>query len=506
VAVAAACALAVLGTLVPAPPAGATSPAANGLLAYADRDGPVPTIRVVSPDGTNIRSLFPPGNADDDPAWSANGRKLAFTRTIAGKSDIWVDDVARNGRPKQVTSDPADAKEPAWSPDNRHLVFSSTRDGNAELYILDTETLAVERLTFDPAADGQPTWSQTNRIAFVSDRTGNLDIFVTKPVPGAPVTQLTSNPGPDMDPSWSPSGSQLAFASGPREDAMSIFTIAADGSRRRRLTGDPGSERFPSWAPDGTAIAYTRRALSSQLTLAALNAGVAGRPLGIVGGAEHPSWAPLAPAASHAQATPASTVTVTPADGSVKAIPGEDSGIAKEIASQLSGPTQLPVGPTDTSTVLATASVAVISGAATTPSAPPPVALVDSSRAEITQSTPSAPLTVRLTSLPKGCSQTPATTASAHHRRRHHPPNVRMQGDGLVLGQHSIAGSGGTQWITAETCVGTVTVVRRGTVIVTDTGQTPVPVRASECHVASPRLLTPAQRQRACAIVRSLPR
>jgi dipeptidyl aminopeptidase/acylaminoacyl peptidase len=164
--------VAVLGTLVLAPLARATFPGANGLLAYEDRNGPAPIVRVVSPDGTGIRSLFPRGDADHDPAWSPDGRKLTFARTIAGNGDVWVYDVARGTRPRKLTFDPADDKEPAWSPDNRHVVFSSTRDGNAELYILDTETLALQRLTFDPAADVQPAWSQTNRIVFVSDRTG----------------------------------------------------------------------------------------------------------------------------------------------------------------------------------------------------------------------------------------------------------------------------------------------------------------------------------------------
>jgi hypothetical protein len=498
-----------LVTLVLAPLARATFPGANGLLAYEDGSGPAPVLRVVSPDGTGSKPLFAPGDSDDAPAWSPDGRKLAFTRSSAGNDDIWVYDAARRTRPKQVTFGPSDDKDPAWSPDNRRLVFSSTRDGNAELYVLDTATRALQRLTFNPSADGQPAWSDTNRIAFVSDRTGNFDLFVTAPAPGAPATQLTRNPGPDVDPSWSPSGSAIAFASGASEDAMRIFTITPGGGPPRRLTGGPVPERFPSWAPDATAIAYTRLAPSAQLTIAMVNpAGLAVNPRAIVNGAEHPSWAPLPPAPpiSQARTTPASTVTVTPAAGPVSAVPGMDSSVTTAIASPLSESAQLPVGPAATSTVLADAGLAVIRGSTTAPSAPQPVALLDASRAEITQPIRSAPLNVLLTSRPRDCGRTPNATAASHRRRRHrHVPNVRMRGRGRVRGRYSIGAAFGTQWITAETCAGTVTVVRRGVVMVTDRGRRKVPVKASHCHVASPRRLTPAQRSRACAVVRSLP-
>jgi hypothetical protein len=503
------CAVIALSLLAVAAVAHATFAGANGLLAYEDLEGSALTIRVVSPDGTGARSLFPPGDLDHDPSWSPDGRKLVFARTIAGNDDIWVCDLARPTRLRRLTFDPADDKEPAWSPDNRHVVFSSARDGNPELYLVDTETLALQRLTFDPAVDSQPAWSQDDRIVFVSDRMGNPDLFETTPVPGAPVTQLTSNPGPDVDPSWSPSGSLLAYASGATKDAMHLFTIAPDGSGKRRLTRDTSAERFPTWAPDGTAIAYTRQAPSPRLTVASMNPGGRGvRPAAILSAAEHPNWSPLTPAPPPSQppAIAAKTVTVAPALGPISAVPGKDSAAVRRIASRIAKATQLPVGRGVTSTVVATAGLAVIRGATTTPSSRRPIARLDSTRAEITQSIPSAPLTVTLTSRPRGCRATPAGATTTRHRGHRHPPNIRMRGRWRVRGKYSIAGSIGTRWTLAETCSGTVTVVHRGTVTVTDNGRTPLQLTSSRCHVASPRPLTRAERRRACAQVRALPR
>jgi len=90
---------------------------------------------------------------------------------------------------------------PAFSPDGRRVAFVSNRDGNAEIYIMDIATRHPLRLTNNPATDTHPTFSPDGQqIAFESERDGQPAIYVMT-ANGKNVQRLTT--GADAEyPSW----------------------------------------------------------------------------------------------------------------------------------------------------------------------------------------------------------------------------------------------------------------------------------------------------------------
>ena len=77
----------------------------------------------------------------------------------------------RNLTPKPVR----DLADPAWSPDGRKLAFVSDRDGNSEVYVMNADGSGQRNLTRNPAYDADPAWSPDGRkLAFVSNRDGKL--------------------------------------------------------------------------------------------------------------------------------------------------------------------------------------------------------------------------------------------------------------------------------------------------------------------------------------------
>ena len=67
---------------------------------------------------------------------------------------------------------------PAWSPDGRKIAFTSERDGNSEVYVMNANGSGQRNLTRDPAYDADPTWSPDGRkIAFVSNRDGSYQVY-----------------------------------------------------------------------------------------------------------------------------------------------------------------------------------------------------------------------------------------------------------------------------------------------------------------------------------------
>jgi Tol biopolymer transport system component len=116
--------------------------------------------------------------SDRSPAWSRDGRWIAFSSTRGGQSDLWIVP-AQGGEPRQITNDAAVDLNPSWSPDGELIAFASDRSGNYDLWVARVSSGALSQVTDHPASDVDPAWSPDgNRIAFASDRSGCTNIWV----------------------------------------------------------------------------------------------------------------------------------------------------------------------------------------------------------------------------------------------------------------------------------------------------------------------------------------
>ena len=83
---------------------------------------------------------------------------------------------------RRLTDNSAEDDSPAWSPDGRQLAFTSYRDGDWEIYVMNADGSDVRRLTDNSAWDDSPAWSPDGRwIAYASDRDGDDEIYVLEP-------------------------------------------------------------------------------------------------------------------------------------------------------------------------------------------------------------------------------------------------------------------------------------------------------------------------------------
>ncbi len=117
-------------------------------------------IYVMSSDGTDQELLAPfdygVTGSSHSPAWSPDGLRVAFHRTVDRTHQVFVMDV-RSRTVRQLTS-LARNEDPTWAPDSRHLAFISTRAGSKQVWIIDIETGRVRQLTSIRAAR-IPEWS-----------------------------------------------------------------------------------------------------------------------------------------------------------------------------------------------------------------------------------------------------------------------------------------------------------------------------------------------------------
>jgi TolB protein len=155
-------------------------------------------------------------------------------------------------------------QSPAWSGDGTRIAFSSSRSGDPEIWVADASGGNLRRVTYFAGPDVAPTWNpRTNaQIAWVSGRTGLPQIYIMDQ-DGANVQRMTDG-GYAVSPSWSPSGGFLTFSwnrkYGPgAPGGQDIYVMDIATKRWQQLTHDAGSNDFPSWSPDGRHIVFERK-------------------------------------------------------------------------------------------------------------------------------------------------------------------------------------------------------------------------------------------------------
>ncbi|HYP01038.1 MAG TPA: carboxypeptidase regulatory-like domain-containing protein [Pyrinomonadaceae bacterium] len=275
----------------PTPTPTATPLRVNGQIAFeGGGNGSAFDISVVNPDGTGRALLLSESNHEQHPAWSPDGKKIAFTHVKRGTYEVFTANA--DGTNRQRISDGYDRSPrtsdyyPAWSPDGTRLVFAR----NNQLWTVDSGGGQTVKLSNGTDDDQQPSWSPDgSKIAFVRNwASHNAQIFVMN-ADGTNQINLSNNFNvSNRRPAWSPDGSKIAFQRG-----QTIWLMNADGSNQTMITQPVFSEPsdHPVWSPDGTQIAFigTRNNVSG---LYVMNPDGTNQRL-ITAGAAHPTWRAL---------------------------------------------------------------------------------------------------------------------------------------------------------------------------------------------------------------------
>ena len=188
---------------------------------------------------------IPNSGSSENPAWSPGWTHLAFQNNQTGDWEIYRTPADCGELPPgpseaaavkciatRLTDSAGDDLLPAWSPDGRMIAFVSQRDGNPEIYVMLADGSHQTRLTFAPGGDWRPAWLPDSRhLVFTSDRSGSNDIFlVTVPDPLTSATdkepQLTPvvvGPSDQRDPAVN-ADNEMVFVAGP-PDSAALYTV-----------------------------------------------------------------------------------------------------------------------------------------------------------------------------------------------------------------------------------------------------------------------------------------
>lgn len=206
-------------------------------------------------DGHNQTRLTFNNVRDYMPAWSADGKKIAFTSYRKNRASLFILN-PYEGKIMEVASKGTNYA-PSFSPDGKKIAFCSTTDeGNPEIYVATADGKNIKRLTFNKAIDTAPSWSPTSReIAFTSDRGGTPQIYIMD-AEGSNVRRVSFGGGYHDAPAWSPTGDRIAYVS--RVDQIfDIYVLNLRTNQIMKITESNARNESPSWSPDGRHLVFS---------------------------------------------------------------------------------------------------------------------------------------------------------------------------------------------------------------------------------------------------------
>ncbi len=243
-------------------------------------------------DGENARVMLESADPILSPAWSPDGRKLAYVSFERGNSEVYVQ-VLRTGARQRVSARRGVNSAPAWSPDGRSLALTlSKTDGNLDIYTLNLSNQVLRRLTDNPSIDTEASWSADGRwIFFTSDRSGGPQIYKISGN-GGRARRQTFEGNYNARPRVSPNDQNIAVVHNDRGSyRIAVFDVAR--AYLQVLTNGHLDES-PSFAPNGETLIYaTREGGRGLLAAVSIDGRIRQRISSVDGDVREPAWSPF---------------------------------------------------------------------------------------------------------------------------------------------------------------------------------------------------------------------
>ncbi|MBA3564267.1 MAG: Tol-Pal system beta propeller repeat protein TolB [Gammaproteobacteria bacterium] len=217
-------------------------------LAYVSFEGDASSIYVQTLRTGDRQRLSAHAGVNGAPAFSPDGRSLAMTLSDPdGNLDIWVMNLASRELRRLTDSDAIDT-EAAWTPDGDSLVFTSDRSGGPQIYRVSARGGRAERLTFEGNYNARPRVSPTaeNELAVVHIDRGNYRIAIVDVARNT--LQVLTEGRLDESPSFAPNGSTIIYATQDGGQGV-LATVSVDGQVQQRIVSEEGEVREPVWSP-----------------------------------------------------------------------------------------------------------------------------------------------------------------------------------------------------------------------------------------------------------------
>ena len=262
-------------------------------IAYVTRAGSRHTLRVADADGVNDQVALNSGQPIISPAWSPNGKELAYVSFEKQKAVVYVHTVA-TGERRAIADFRGSNSAPAWSNDGQTLAVTLSREGGSQLFFIGRNGENPRRITTSQAIDTESEFSRDGRyLYFTSDRGGSPQIY-RMPAGGGSADRVTFVGGYNISPTVSPDGRMLAYVTrSGNAFKLAVLDLSAPGAQPTLVT-DTSDDEHPSFAPNGRLLIYATRVQGrSVLMTTTLDGKIKARLPSATADLREPVWGPF---------------------------------------------------------------------------------------------------------------------------------------------------------------------------------------------------------------------